>query len=118
MENPFLFAIRFRTFHFAHSEYETFKEALQNLILCIIPARCEINMGPSLGYVWNAQRKFASSFDFNLRMGFQFWRIGINGNMGINCLWTKNFVDKKTVNRQSYRPAWYANLSIGGSFRF
>jgi hypothetical protein len=115
---PLLFAIRSRTFHFSHTEYETFWETLRDLILCIMPARCEVNTGPSLGYVHNAQRKFAASLDLNLRIGFQFWRIGINGNMGINYLLTKNFVDKKTVNRQSSRPAWFANLSIGGSFRF
>jgi hypothetical protein len=116
---PCLFAIRSRTFHILTPKAESFGEFLGNLFLAIIPSRYEINLGPSFGYVWNNQRNFASSIDLNFRMGFQIWRIGINGNMGINYLWTKNFVDKEfvMVNRQ-FRHAWFANLSLGVLFRF
>jgi hypothetical protein len=113
---PFLFAFRTPKFHFSNWEAETFGESLRNLLLAILFTRCEINAGPSLGYVWYSQHNFASSIDLNLRMGFQFWRIGINGNMGINYLWTRNFVNKK-IKRQSGN-AWFANLSAGVSFRF
>jgi hypothetical protein len=116
---PFLFAFRTPTFHFSNWEAETFRESLRNLFLSLMPTRCEINTGPSLGYVWNSQRNFASSIDLNLRMGFQFWRIGINGNMGVNYLWTRNFVTKKTKKVKGRSDnAWFVNLSIGMSFRF
>jgi hypothetical protein len=39
--------------------------------------------------------------------------------MGVNYLWTRNFVSKKTkkIKRRSDN-VWFANLSIGMSFRF
>ncbi|MDR1594817.1 MAG: hypothetical protein LBS43_10120 [Prevotellaceae bacterium] len=113
---PCLFAFRTPTFHFSNWEAESFGEFLFNLFLAIIPTRCEVNLGPSIGYVWNNQRNFASSIDGNLRLGFQIWRIGINGNMGVNCLWTRNFIDKDSINR--FRPAWFVGFSGGVSFRF
>jgi hypothetical protein len=113
---PCLVAIRTPTVRLAIPEPETFKEFLLNLFLLILPTRFEFNAGPSFGYVWNNQRNFASSIDINLRMGFQFWRIGIHGNMGANYLWTKNFIDKGS--KKSFRPDWFANLSLGVSFRF
>jgi hypothetical protein len=91
---------------------------LKTLILLLIPVRGEINIGPSFGYAWDARRNFASSLDANFRMGFQFWRIVINGNLGINYLWTKNFVDTAPYNRHSVTPVWFVNLSAGASFRF
>jgi hypothetical protein len=115
---PCLFAVRSPTFHMV-LEPKSFREFLWSLFLCIMPTRWEVNVGPSLGYVWNNKRSLASSIDCNFRMGFQFWRIGINGNMGFNYLWTKNFVDRNIIaySRQ-IRPAWFANLSVGASFRF
>jgi hypothetical protein len=113
---PCLFAFRSPKFHFSNNEPENFRQFLGTLFLMIIPVCFEANLGPSFGYVWNNQRSLASSLDFNCRLGFQFWRIGINGNMGVNYLWTKNFVDKETAKR--LRHAWFANLSIGASFRF
>jgi hypothetical protein len=114
---PCLFAVRSPMARWTIAEVETFREFLLNLFLYIIPMRYEFNIGPSLGYVWNNQRHFASSIDMNLRMGFQIWRIGIHWNMGFNYLWTKNFIDINRI-KQSDRQAWYANLSIGASFRF
>jgi hypothetical protein len=113
---PCLFAIRTPTIHLSIAEPESFKEFLLGLFLYILPSRFELNVGPSLGYVWNNQRSLASSIDINLRMGFQFWRIGIHGNMGANYLWTKNFIDRDS--KKLSRPAWFANLSLGASFRF
>lgn len=113
---PCLFAFRTPTFHFSNWEAESFGEFLFSLFLAIMPTRCEVNLGPSIGYVWNNSRNFASSMDFNLRLGFQFWRIGINGNMGVNYLWTRNFVDRSSA--RNVRPPWFVGFSGGVSFRF
>jgi hypothetical protein len=115
---PFLFALRTGTLRLSAGKSENLGEFLKSLIFLIIPARGEINIGPSLGYAWNARRNFASSIDANLRLGFQIWRIGINGNMGINYLWTNNFAGKKPHGRKSIDPVWFVNLSAGLSFRF
>jgi hypothetical protein len=118
---PCLIALRTPKFRLSTYDSETFNDFLLNLFLSIIPTRFEVNAGPSFGYVLNNRRNFASSIDFNLRIGFQIWRIGIYGNMGANYLWTKNFVERSNystgVNKR-IRPVWYANLSGGLSFRF
>jgi hypothetical protein len=114
---PCLFAVRSPIVRTTIAEADTFREHLFNLFLHILPMRYEFNIGPSLGYVWNNRRRFASSIDMNLRMEFQIWRIGIHGNMGVNCLWTKNFIDRDRM-AKNVRQAWYANFSIGASFRF
>jgi hypothetical protein len=115
---PCLIAFRTPTTRLTIREPETIKEGLINLFLLLLPTRFEFNIGPSLGYAINNQHRFASSIDANLRMGFQFWRIGINGNMGLNYLWTKNFVERDFIRNKRIRPAWYGNLSVGMSFRF
>jgi hypothetical protein len=114
---PCLFAVRSPLVRTTIAEPETFREFLFNFFLYILPTRYELNIGPSLGYVWNNRRHFASSIDMNLRMGFQIWQIGIHGNMGFNYLWTKNFINKDEIAKNA-RQAWYVNLSIGASFRF
>jgi hypothetical protein len=113
---PCLFAVRTPLLRLSIAEPESFSEFLVSLFFCIIPTRFEFNLGPSLGYVWNNKRHFASSVDCNIRIGFQFWRIGIHGNIGANCLWTKNFVDRDS--KQLSRPAWFNSAGFGASFRF
>jgi hypothetical protein len=115
---PCLFALRSPTFSGPNLESQNFGEFFRNLILYIIPKRCEINLGPALGYVWNNPRRWAFSIDGNFRLGLQFWRIGINGNIGVNYLLTKNFVDRDFLSAKTVRPAWFVNLSGGVSFRF
>jgi hypothetical protein len=117
---PCLFAVRTPSLRLLIAEPESFREFLLSIFLLIIPTRFELNVGPSLGYVWNNQRSFASSIDANLRMGFQIWRIEIHGNMGVNYLWTKNFIDRDYDRdyKRLFRPAWFINLSFGASFRF
>lgn len=118
---PCLFAIRSRTFRISYDESDNFRDFWRNLfwnIMSAIPARFEINMGPSLGYIWDNQRSLAFSIDGNLRMGLQFWRIGIYGNMGLSYLCTKNFVDGNFMAKKRIRPAMFANISGGVSFRF
>jgi hypothetical protein len=114
---PCLFAVRSNTTHI-YLEHETFQEFLLSLFLYIMPTRFEFNLGPSLGYVWNNPRHLAVSIDGNLRMGFQFWRIGIHGDLGVNYLCTKNFVEKILYVNQPIRPAWFFSFSAGASFRF
>jgi hypothetical protein len=118
MKIPCLITFRTPTVRLETLEVGTLRDGLVNLFLLFLPTRFEFNIGPSLGYVRNAQHRFASSIDANLRMGFQFWRIVIHGNMGVNYLWTKNFVDRDIIRGKRSRPAWYANLSVGASFRF
>ncbi|MDR1896900.1 MAG: hypothetical protein LBR10_08935 [Prevotellaceae bacterium] len=116
---PVLFTLRSPTLHISyHRDDETFGEYLRHLILYLLPTRYEINLGPSLGYVWNNRRNFAASLDLNIRAGFQFWRIGLYGNMGINYLLTKNFVNRDIIPRGKSRPGWFGNLSLGASFGF
>jgi hypothetical protein len=116
---PCLLAFRSKTLRLQpRYQPEDFKELLQDVILYIIPTRYEINLGPSFGYVWHNRRNFAVSADANFRMGFQFWRIGVNGNMGISYLLTKNFANREPFSDQPFRPVWFANLSVGASFRF
>jgi hypothetical protein len=114
---PFLLALRSRTFQTSVVESETFKEFIRNLIWYIIPKRCEINMGPSLGYIWNNKPDWAYSIDSNFRIGFQFGRIGLNGNIGVNYLLSKNFIGSYFIYAKRSRPVWYVNLSAGFSFR-
>jgi hypothetical protein len=116
---PCLFALRTPRLQLFIAEPESFKEFLISIFLHII-TRFELNVGPSLGYVWNNQRNFASSVDANLRMGFQVWRIGIHGNIGANYLWTRNFLDRDYDKgyKRLFRPAWFVNLSFGASFKF
>lgn len=116
MKIPCLFALRTRTVRMPEIETERFGDFLKNLFLSFIPVRYEVNFGPSVGYIWDERNSFASSIDFNFRMGFKFWRVVINGNMGVNYLWTKNFASRRTVGR--FRHIWFANLSTGASFRF
>jgi hypothetical protein len=115
---PCLIAVRTPRIRIELHDAETFSEYLTNLFLLFIPARFECNLGPSFGYVWNNRPAFAFSIDGNLRMGFQFWRIGLHGNMGFNYLWTKNFKGQESFGLRKYvRPYWYANMSFGMSFR-
>lgn len=140
---PLLFSFRTEAVSFAGGndiEFESFREALINFLINVVPKRFEFNAGFSLGYMtpkadsthifndggklmlaktFEASRRFASSLDANMRMSYQIWRIGLNINIGINYLWTKNYNhhDYYPINSQS-QPSLFANLGIGASFRF
>jgi len=106
-------------------------------------ARTEFNIGTSLGYIspkesitYRSQNgrevsvitntvtsKFASSLDANVRLSFQFWRICLNGNMGINYLWTRNynqhtFYHYAPNSEENIYPSWFWDVKVGASFRF
>jgi hypothetical protein len=140
---PLLFSFRTGAVSFSENndvEFESFQEILIDFLLNALPKRFEFNIGPSLGYMqprtdstrisldggeWmlaetiETRHRFASTLDANMRMTYQIWRIGLNINVGISYLWTKNSRRHTyyPINSQS-QPSWFANLGIGASFRF
>jgi hypothetical protein len=122
LKMPALFAVRWKSVTSTSDsrmvEYHNFQDFFLNLFLNLFPHHYEVNIGNSLGYVFNSKYHFASSLDANFRMTYMIWRIGLNGNLGVNYLWTRNFVDKDNLVRKQFRPGWFVNLSAGLSFRF
>jgi hypothetical protein len=120
LKMPALFAVRWKsvTSDSHMVEYHDFSNFFLNLVLNLFPHHYEVNIGNSLGYVFNSKYHFASSLDANFRMTYMIWRIGLNGNLGVNYLLTRNFVDNDNLARKKFRPGWFVNLSAGLSFRF
>lgn len=139
---PVLLAFRTRTFTGGFDpdyDYDNFGSTLAHFILSLLPTRFEFNIGISLGYITpetysayttvngekvmfeslNIHNPFAASLDANGRISFQFWRICVNGNLGINYLFTKNYNYRLySPNEERYRPPWFINASLGFAFRF
>ena len=137
---PVLFSFRTRTFRwlFDH-EAETWRGALLEILLSLLPTRFEFNIGPSFGHITpqksahytiengkeilrqtsDANYRFAASIDANIRIGFQFWRVCVNGNIGCNYLFTNNF-DYRIHHpyKEKINSLWFLNASAGLSFRF
>jgi len=139
---PLLFSFRTKTFSgvfYNIEDIESFKDFFVSFLLYLLPTRFEFNVGTSLGYISPndsqtdsyrngervhvessiVNREFASSLDANFRLSYQIWRICLNGNLGINYLWTRNFnhYDGPWGNVKT-NPSWFGNLSAGISFRF
>jgi hypothetical protein len=137
---PFLFAFRTGTISFNDDndpEFETLRDYYTYLLLNIIPKRFEFNAGVSLGYMtpdspyypdesflspsetMTLRYRFASSVDANMRIIYQIGQLGLHVNAGVSYLWTRNYIYSiyKPYCEESH-PAWFANLSIGASFRF
>ena len=144
---PVLFSFRTKTEQGGFIEFganESFAAFLFRCFLMILPKRFEFNIGPSLGYIspndhckyiWhdgnlvpaeynNVSMRFASSLDANARLSFQFWRVCVNGNLGVSYLFTRNYQHHtyryylSYISEENSRPSWFANLTIGASFRF
>lgn len=139
---PFLFSFRTRTFTSdwnSDEDYENFGEMLVSLLLHVLPTRLELNIGPSFGYMTpgdsetytyingkevlretaDIRHRFASSLDANARLSFQFWRICVTGNFGVNYLLTRNYDYRLyTPREEKHHPSWFANLGLGVSYRF
>ena len=135
---PVLFSARTKTFNRywnITSDNGLLHDFFLNVFLSLLPTRFEVNIGPSLGYIphYNSRAHYydfgrkvyydsfndfsiASSLDTNLRLSFQFWRICVNGNVGFNYLWTKNYNVYQLS--ENIKPSWFTNTSIGVSFRF
>ena len=140
---PILFSFRTKTFPLnwgSSDDYtDDFKDFLFHFLLSLFPSRLEFNTGPSFGYMtsnpglayhyqneqevisetYNINNRFAASWDTNIRLSYQIWRIGITGSFGVNYLFTKNYqyhcfypIDT------TYEPKWFGNISMGASFRF
>jgi hypothetical protein len=117
-------------------DYETFKEYLIDLLLNAIPKQFEFNAGFSPGYMKpdrsyyspehplpdetiTLRRRFAFSTDANMRIIFQIKRFGLYFNLGLSYLWTQNYIHSVYKPYfDEFRPAWFANLGFGLSFRF
>ena len=115
------------------------EEYLFGLLLSLFPSYLEFNTGPSFGYMTanpgltlhykngqeiisetsNIKSQFAASWDANIRLSYQIWRIGITGRFGVNYLFTKNYQCYSfSPIYETYEPKLFGNLSIGASFRF
>ena len=121
---------------------ETLRTSILAGIFSLLPTRLELNAGTSLGILsphssnvyfhfpngdWSriqtvdVSRRFASTLDINGRLGFQFWRICVNGNLGISYLLTRNVhhtIISPYLNEGTTRPSWFGNASFGATFRF
>ena len=139
---PVLFSFRTRTFTSNWEpdyEYENFGSMLLHFLFNILPTRFELNIGVSLGYMTpesyvvhriidekkvlsqtaDIRSPFASSIDTNVRLSFQFGRVGIPVNFGMNYLLTGNYDYRLYYPREEkIRSLWFANLSVGLSYRF
>jgi hypothetical protein len=120
----------------------SFFESLAHLVLSLVPTRFEINAGTSFGGIspyhskgysglpngnsihtqtTDISRRFASTLDANARIGFQFWRICVNGNFGVSYLLTQNinYYDiHPNLGEEKSNPSWLGNMGVGASFRF
>jgi hypothetical protein len=106
-----------------YMEFETFRDYLVHFLLNAVPKRFEFNAGLSLGYMTpdagGLRSRFASSIDANMRIIYPIRSFGLYINTGVSYLWTRNYIhfDYKPYPEES-RPAWFANLGVGLSYRF
>ena len=137
---PILFAFRTKTFRTDLTDWRSrrmpyspywelsFIQRLANdvgsFLLVLLPTRFELNAGTSFGAIpsYHSERievsqRFANTLDANARLSFQFWRICINGNLGISYLLTRN-INYKGLNSEKTKPSWFSNMSFGATFRF
>ncbi|MDR0332921.1 MAG: hypothetical protein LBI15_05600 [Dysgonamonadaceae bacterium] len=142
---PILFAFRTRTFtadYDLNDMYEDYSfsgsltRGLIGFFFSLLPTRFEMNAGASFGgispyhskgyssngsHITDISRTFASTLDANMRIGFQFWRICVNGNFGISYLLTQNinYYDiHPNLGEEKSNPSWLGNMGVGASFRF
>ena len=142
---PILFAFRTKTFRtdltdwrarrMSHNPYWespywelSFIQRLANdvgsFLLVLLPTRFELNAGTSFGAIpsYHSERievsqRFANTLDANARLSFQFWRICINGNLGISYLLTRN-INYTGFSGEETKPSWFSNMGLGVTFRF
>jgi hypothetical protein len=131
-----------------HDMYEDYSfstsltRGLVGFFLSLLPTRFEMNAGASFGgispyhskgysmlpngnYIHtktiDISQRFASTLDANMRIGFQFWRICVNGNLGVSYLLTQNinYYDiHPNLGEEKSNPSWLGNVGVGASFRF
>ena len=141
---PVLFSYRTKLFQLnwddSGSDTDDFSmsDFLLGIFFSLFPSRLEFNTGPSLGYMtsnpnfsyhyqngqaitsgtFGVKSQFAASWDANIRLSYQIWRIGITGSFGVNYLFTKNYQYRCFLPMETYEPKWFGNLSLGASFSF
>lgn len=107
-------------------------------LLAILPKQFEINAGPSVGYIMperveyynpntnnleyseDIKRRYASSLDLNLRLGFPIGHLKLNVNIGWSYLLTRNFIYQQHGDyfSKTTRPVWSGDIRFGGSYTF
>lgn len=141
---PLLFSYRSRTVKMERidmDEVENFRDILLSVFCSLIPAAIEADAGMSFGYIhpdvteyhdpkgnpvlydgYQVVRKFAPSFDANLKIIIPVWRFGVYGSVGASYLFLRNFEYHAYApvppDYNNSRTGWLAQLILGGYFRF
>ena len=120
-------------------DFEDFSELFIHTLSCILPASLELNTGFSLGGIkpypssvytlhgeqeilietYNVNRRFAASWDAELKFGFQIWRILLSADLGVNYLLSNNLEYTSLYPfEETYKPKWFGKVAFGVAYRF
>lgn len=134
---PALFSLRTGTIEDMEPGFdgdESLGEFLFMTLLCILPKRFEVNMGPSFGYM-TPERKFSAeekkksdnyyienkmmvALDANAKMTIPMRRVGIDFSLGVSYLLTKNIKYYSPDNLSNKTQRWIGNFTMGAHYRF